>query len=155
MNLKRRQLLSLLAALPALPIATQALAQSREIWSVQQAHEALLEDRIRLLDIRSPGEWNETGVARGAWPVSMHNTRFPRRLGVARKLAETRPIALICATGNRSGLVARALRLAGHDGYIDVSEGMLGSRRGPGWIQAGLPIVSIDEALASLPDALA
>ena len=155
MSLKRRQFLTLLAALPALPIATVALAQSRDIWSVQQAHAALLEDRIRLLDIRTQGEWHETGVARGAWPVSMHTTRFPKRLGVARELAEHRPIALICATGNRSGLVTRALRLAGHDHFINVSEGMLGSRRGPGWIKAGLPIVSIDDALAALPDALA
>ena len=154
MSLKRRQFLTLLATLPTLPITAVALAQNRVIWSVQQAHAALLEDQIRLLDIRSQGEWRETGVARGAWPVSMHNTRFPKRLLTARELAENRPIALICATGNRSGSVVRALRLVGYDGFIDISEGMLGSRLGPGWINAGLPVVSIDDALAALPDAL-
>ena len=153
MNLKRRQFLTLLATLPALPIAA-ALAQSRDIWSVQQTHAALLEDRIRLLDIRSQDEWRETGVARGAWPISMHDTRFPKRLSVARELAKNRPIAVICATGSRSGSVTRALQLAGHDGFINVSEGMLGSRLGPGWIKAGLPVISIDDALAALPDVL-
>ncbi len=154
MTLKRRQFLTLLATLPSLPIATVAWAQSRDIWSVQQAHAALLEDQIRLLDIRSQGEWRETGVARGAWPVSMHDRRFPERLFAARELAENRPIALICAIGGRSGSLMRALRRADYDGFIDVSEGMLGSRLGPGWIKAGLPIVSIDDALATLPDAL-
>ena len=153
MNLKRRQFLALLAALPALP-ATVALAQSRDIWSVQQAHAALLKDRIRLLDIRSQDEWRETGVARGAWPISMHDRQFPKRLSVARELAKNRPIALICATGGRSRTVVRALQLAGHDGFINVSEGMLGSRLGPGWIKAGLPVISIDDALAALPDVL-
>ena len=72
----------------------------------------------------------------------------------ARDLAENRPLALICATGIRSASVLRALRLAGYDDFIDVSEGMLGSDRGPGWIKAGLPVVPIDQAWAALPKAL-
>ena len=155
MNHKRRQCLAFIAALPALPVSKMALAQSRDAWSVQQIHAALLEDRIRLLDIRTRKEWRDTGVASGAWPVSMHNTRFPGRLSIARKLAGDRPIAMICATGTRSGMVTRALRLAGHEGFINVPEGMLGSRLGPGWIKASLPVMSIEEALAALPDGLA
>ncbi|MDE0411219.1 MAG: rhodanese-like domain-containing protein [Gammaproteobacteria bacterium] len=155
MNQKRRQFLALLAALPTLPISKVVLAQSPGTWSVHQAHAALLEDRVRLIDIRTRGEWRDTGVAKGAWPVSMHNTRFPGRLSIARELAGDRPLALICATGTRSGLVTRALRLAGHERFINVPEGMLGSGSGPGWVKAGLPVVSIDEALAALPDTLA
>lgn len=154
MNRTRRQLLLLLALAPALPASTVSLAQNRNVWSVKQAYTALQEDRIRLLDIRSPKEWHETGIAQGAWPVSMHDMKFMARLGAARELAEGRPIALICATGNRSGLVARALRMAGHDDLIDVSEGMLGSGAGPGWIRSGLPVISIHEALAAIPSAL-
>ena len=154
MNRTRRQLLLLLALGPALPASTICLAQNRNVWSVRQAYTALQEDRIRLLDIRSPKEWRETGVAQGAWPVSMHDIRFTTRLGTARELAESRPIALICATGNRSGLVTRALRMAGHDDLVDVPEGMLGSSAGPGWIKAGLPVVSMDDALAALPGVL-
>lgn len=154
MNRTRRQLLLFLALTPALSASTVSLAQNRNVWSVKQAHEALQEDRIRLLDIRSPKEWRETGVAQGAWPVSMHDMKFMARLRAVRELAESRPIALICATGNRSGLVTRALHMAGHDGLIDVSEGMLGSRAGQGWIRSGLPVVSIDDALAAMPSAL-
>ncbi len=155
MNFRRRRFLALLASLPALPAATAAPAENSDIWTVQQAHAELLEDRIRLLDIRSYGEWRETGVAQGAWPVSIHHWRFIERLFTARELAENRPLALICATGIRSGSVRRALQLAGYGGFIDVSEGMLGSDRGPGWIKAGLPVVPLEDAWAALPKALA
>ncbi|MEC9104216.1 MAG: rhodanese-like domain-containing protein, partial [Pseudomonadota bacterium] len=46
------------------------------------------------------------------------------------------------------------LMRAGYTGYADISEGMLGSGAGPGWIAAGLPVVPLDAALASLPEAL-
>lgn len=154
MNLRRRQFLALLTALPVLPAATAAPEENPTVWTVQQAHAELLEDRIRLLDIRSLGEWRETGVAQGAWPVSIHHWRFVERLFTARDLAENRPVALICATGIRTGSVMRALRLADHAGFIDVSEGMLGSDRGPGWIKAGLPVVPMEDAWAGLPKAL-
>lgn len=155
MNFRRRQFLALLSALPVLPAATAATEESSTIWTVQKAHAELLEDRIRLLDIRSLGEWRETGVAQGAWPVSIHHWRFVERLFTARNLAKNRPVALICATGIRSGSVMRALRLASYDGFIDVSEGMLGSDRGQGWIKAGLPVVPMEDAWAALPKALA
>jgi len=151
MNFERRTILAMLAAFPAQSLASAAQAQSREIWSVQQAHTALLEDRLRLLDIRSRDEWRETGVAQGAWLVSMHEGGFQQRLFATRQLAAGRTIALICATGGRSGAVTQALRQAGYEGFVDVSEGMLGSRIGPGWIAAGLPVVSMDEALGALP----
>ena len=48
----------------------------------------------------------------------------------------------------------RALRMASYDGFIDVSEGMLGSERGQGWIKAGLPVVPMEDAWAALPKAL-
>lgn len=155
MNFRRRQFLVLLSALPVLPAATAVPAENSTIWTVQQAHAELLEDRIRMLDIRSLGEWRETGVAQGAWPVSIHHWRFVECLFTARDLAENRPVALICATGTRTGSVMQGLRLAGHDGFIDVSEGMLGSDRGPGWIEAGLPVVPMEDAWAALPKALA
>lgn len=154
MYFNRRHIVVMLAAIATQPIATQTFAQTRDVWSVEQAQAALLENKIRLLDIRSRGEWRETGVAQGAWLVSMHEKRFPERLFAVGELAEGRTVALICATGGRSGAVLRALRDAGHEDYVDVSEGMLGSSVGPGWIATGLPIVSMKEALVALPAAL-
>jgi rhodanese-related sulfurtransferase len=131
-----------------------SFAQTREIWSVAETYAAMQKDQLRLIDIRSRQEWSDTGVAAGAWPISLHEDRFPERLFAARSLADERPVALICATGGRSGHVLRSLRQGGYQGYIDVSEGMLGSSAGPGWISEGLPIIDVANALASLPETL-
>ncbi len=154
MKLTRRHTLTMLAFLPAQGFLTAAVAQSRDVWTAVEAFDALLQDQIRMLDIRSPEEWQKTGVAEGAWPVSLHEERFPERLFAARDLAETRAVALICATGGRSGSVMASLRKSGYESFIDVSEGMLGSRQGPGWIKAGLPIVTVQEAISALPSTL-
>ena len=126
-------------------------AQQAEIWSAKDAHDSLINDLIRLVDIRSREEWADTGVAQGAWPISLHEDRFPERLFAARGVADGRPVAMICATGGRTGYLMRSLREAGYSGFIDVSEGMLGSPRGPGWIAEGLPTVSSVDALKDLP----
>ncbi|WP_300514253.1 rhodanese-like domain-containing protein [Aliiroseovarius sp.] len=154
MTLDRRHILALLAALPAQVMANSALAASDDVWSATRAFDALLQDRLRMLDIRTPEEWRETGVAQGAWPVNLYDERFPERLFKARELAEGRPVALICRTGGRSGGVMASLRESGFPGFVDVSEGMLGSAAGPGWIKTGLPVVTAQEALSSLPEAL-
>ncbi|AML53398.1 rhodanese-like domain-containing protein [Falsihalocynthiibacter arcticus] len=154
MQLNRRTLLGFIAALPAATFAPITFAQNREVWSVSEAYEALQLDEILLLDIRSPQEWAETGVAQGAWPVSLHEEGFSERLMAARTLAQDRPVALICATGGRSGAVYKNLKAAGYENFIDVSEGMHGSSAGAGWINTGLPIVTIEEAQAALPDDL-
>lgn len=137
--------------LTALPLR----AQSDSIWSAAQAFEALIADRIRLVDIRSRGEWTQTGVAEGAWPISLHEPRFLLRLLAAQAHAEDRPVAVICAVGGRSNVVLKGMLDAGYDGIIDVSEGMMGSPLGPGWIAGGYPVVSVDAALAALPTELA
>ena len=143
------------AAVAVLAPPSVLWAQQSEIWSVKDAHDSLINDLIRLVDIRSREEWADTGVAQGAWPISLHEDRFPERLFAARKVADGRPVAMICATGGRSGYVLRSLREAGYSGFIDVSEGMLGSPRGPGWIAEGLPTVSSEVALKGLPADLA
>ena len=148
----RRQLVTALVGTAAMPSILSA--QTSDIWSAGQAYEALIADQIRLIDVRSRAEWDETGVAEGAWAISLHEDRFPERLFAARELADGRPVALTCATGGRSGSVMRSLRQAGYTGFIDVSEGMLGSSLGPGWIATGLPVVDMETALAALPESL-
>lgn len=151
-SVSRRRLIIAGACAIAAPAVLQA--QQRDVWSADQAWVALASGRLGMLDVRTREEWRETGVAEQAWPVSMHEEGFQERLFAARSLAGDNPVALICAMGGRSGYLLRTLRNAGYSGYVDVSEGMLGSRAGPGWIARGLPIVPIDEALASLPPRL-
>lgn len=53
-----------------------------------------------------------------------------------------RPVALICARGVRSDRTSTRLADAGFTQIIDVPEGMLGSRAGPGWLERGLPVTA-------------
>lgn len=150
---RRRVLLGLAAASLSLA-ASRGVAQQRMIWSAREAYDGLLSDTLRVIDVRTRKEWQETGVGAGVWPISMHEDGFPDRLFAARDLAGGRGIGLICATGGRSAALLDALAQAGYAGFYDISEGMLGSPRGPGWVALGLPVVTFDAALASLPDDL-
>lgn len=149
---RRAVLIGGAAALIGAPVLLGA--QQADIWSASDAHDALSGDLIRLIDVRSREEWVETAVAQGAWPISLHEERFAERLSKSKAVADGRPVAVICATGGRSGYVLRSLQQRGYDGFIDVSEGMLGSSKGPGWIASGLPVVSIEDALEALPPTL-
>jgi len=151
-RLYRRHFLALVAGISVMPGLARAV--TRDIWSAQEVADALEDDAISLIDVRSRAEWTETGLAKGAWPVSMHERGFEQRLFAARDLSVEKPVALICATGGRSARLLAALKRAGYQGFIDVSEGMLGSRRGSGWIARGLPITDLGTALAALPEAL-
>jgi len=127
-------------------VSTPALAQSM-IWSAPEAQNAMENDQVLMLDIRSPGEWDETGIAQGALPVSMHTPDFSTNLTRILAQSNGRKIALICATGGRTEYVIKVLEKNGISGLVDVSEGMIGNQRGPGWIARGLPVVDKAAAL--------
>ncbi len=93
-----------------------------------------------LVDIRLPSEWRQTGVGVNAHAITMHQSiyKFVDQLKIAG--GNSRPIALICAEGVRSAAMQRALQQYGFKGIIDVREGMVGSKAGPGWIKSGLPV---------------
>lgn len=148
----RRHFILLAPALVMVPYSVTAA--TRKVWSAVEASDALAQGEISLIDIRSRDEWMDTAVAKDAWPISMHEPRFEQRLFAAPNLSGEKPIALICATGGRSGHLLSALKQAGYMGFIDVSEGMLGSPKGPGWIARGLPVTDTEAALASMPDTL-
>jgi rhodanese-related sulfurtransferase len=100
----------------------------------------LSDKQLILVDIRRPDEWAETGIARGAQPLDMREADFVEQLDHLVAGNRAAPIALICARGVRSRRLAAKLTEAGFTGVLDVSEGMLGSAAGPGWIARGLPL---------------
>nr|WP_295398978.1 rhodanese-like domain-containing protein [uncultured Thiocystis sp.] len=101
---------------------------------------------LTLIDIRTPMEWRQTGVAPLALRIDMQNPKGPE--GFADKVLtavqgdKSAPIAIICRTGNRSGYMQQELMARGFSNVYNVSEGMVGSKAGPGWIRRGLPIES-------------
>lgn len=119
--------------------AHAAAGEPRRI-TVQQAHDMAASGDILLVDVRSPVEWRETGLAKGAHAISMHLPDFMQRLEALTGGDKSTPLALICARGARSGVMSGELVRRGYRDIIDVPEGMLGSARGPGWLKAQLPI---------------
>ncbi len=144
---RRRFLAVALAAGGAgvLASAQPVLAQSSEgkgyeTMEADQAHAAAIAGEIVLVDIRTPPEWQQTGIGEGAIALDMRDPDFVRSLVALRQKYEDRPIALICRTGNRSGYVVSTLAEQGFPGLVDVAEGMAGGPNGTGWINRGLPV---------------
>ncbi|RMD89909.1 MAG: rhodanese-like domain-containing protein, partial [Alphaproteobacteria bacterium] len=96
-----------------------------------------------LIDLRTPAEWRETGVATNAVTLDFNasggGTSFVGQVLALVDGDRSRPVALICARGNRSGRAWRLLHDAGFGDVKDVAEGMLGNDLGPGWLGRGLP----------------
>jgi len=110
----------------------------------EDAYQQMTERRLTIIDVRDPSEWLQTGIGRGVEPISMH-----RRDGVEgfiEAVKETvnydlsRPVALICATGNRSRAMQFELLDAGFLSVFDIAEGMQGGFTEKGWIAKGLPV---------------
>ncbi|WP_254694272.1 rhodanese-like domain-containing protein [Sulfitobacter sp. SK012] len=138
--------LAVLVAALVLFITTAVVFAQPPKMSAIEAHSATLNGDLIILDIRSPGEWAETGVAKGAWPVTMHSPNFGPNLQSIIERYPNRSLALICATGGRSDHVATVLEQNGLSGVIDISEGMSGNGIAPGWISRNLPIVDVTVA---------
>jgi len=109
-----------------------------------EAHKAAMDKKLVFIDIRSPQEWQKTGIATSAHPVSMHQKGFLQKLDKLLDGNKSKKIALICATGSRSAYIQKELIKRGYNNAISVAEGMLGGPNGKGWIPRGLPTKKIN-----------
>ncbi|MDP1904753.1 MAG: rhodanese-like domain-containing protein [Pseudomonadota bacterium] len=119
-----------------------AAARAEPDLSAPDALAAARAGKLTLIDIRTPAEWRETGVAPGAGRVDFY--RGPEVL-VPYLLLEVKgdrnaPIGLICRTGNRTTHAQKYLQSIGFTQVYNVKEGMKGSTAGPGWLKRGLPV---------------
>lgn len=140
----------LLAVLLGAAVALSSTARAGNIVSAPATLAAVKNGDITLVDVRSPGEWRRTGVARGAKTVTIHNRRGIKAFVAAMVKAvggdKSKPVALICASGVRSARAERILTAAGFTNLQNVSEGMLGRPdAGPGWLKRGLPVTPCPE----------
>lgn len=126
------------ATLAALFIALPAFAS--QLMSPTEVHDLSLAGKVALVDIRTPQEWAETGVADVATPVDMTASDFVPKLKQVIADNPGKRLAFICRTGNRSSHIVAALEQAGLKDLIDVAGGMAGKGANPGWIGSGLPV---------------
>lgn len=149
-----RRFLSVLAGVAAAILGAgpqAALAEGAEVGILKPAaaYEAVQQGEIILIDIRRPDEWAATNVAEGAIGLDMRAEDFVPTLVTLRRANPEMPIALICRTGARTEYVTKTLAAQGFPGLVDVREGMVGGRHGPGWLKAGLPTYEGSQALVN------
>jgi hydroxyacylglutathione hydrolase len=99
--------------------------------TVPELHERWARDRgsIQILDVRERTEW-DAGHIPGALHVPYHDLHeFPAGLDRAR------PVAAVCASGQRSAVAASLLLRAGAERVVHVVDGGVGT-----WADAGWPM---------------
>lgn len=107
-------LLLLAAAMVAL--AVHQLVLARPGMPLADAKAALAAGTAVLVDVREPGEWSATGVAKQAALLPFSDLRGDRaRWRPFLEEHRGRRLLLYCASGARSGLAARTLRGEGFD----------------------------------------
>lgn len=105
-----------------------------------EAHKMAADKSLILVDIRTAGEWMKSGLPEGAVGLTVTGPEFVDKLLELMGGDKDHPVALICATGNRSAQVQNYLVANGFTQIADVNEGMMGNpMSGPGWIIRGLP----------------
>jgi rhodanese-related sulfurtransferase len=131
-------------ALATLLLVTACSSQAGPELTAPEAQQGAAAGALTLIDIRTPGEWRQTGVAQGARRIDMRQPGGAKAFIAAVEQAvggnKEAPVALICRTGNRSGVMQEALTQAGFTHVYNVREGMAGSGAGPGWVRRGLPV---------------
>ena len=118
-------LAALLSAMPAFAV---------EMMTPKQVSAEVEAGRAVLIDIRTPPEWAETGVAQSAKPIDMTSAAFVTDLKTAIAENPGKKLAFICRSGNRSGQLTAQLEAAGLTDIIDVAGGT------NAWITEGLPV---------------
>ncbi len=141
---RRAPMAGFMMLMGTLALASFAAAGEGGVIAADAAAERAAAGEILVIDVRSPGEWRQTGVAKGARRVTIHDpgglAGFVEAVKAAVAGDLTRPIAVICAIGNRSTLAQRLLAKAGFTRVLNIKEGMLGGPNGPGWLPRGLPV---------------
>jgi rhodanese-related sulfurtransferase len=119
-----------------------------EIVSVgNEQLKALIKQGTPVVDLRTAGEWRQTGVVKGSQLITLFDEQgradpaaWARQ--VDKVAAAGKPVILICRTGNRSGVAAQMLEQSGRKGTIyNVKAGI------SSWVGEGQTVVSVQENL--------
>lgn len=100
---------------------------------------------LAIIDVRTPGEWRQTGTPVGAKTADWNNPdgadAFVAEVLKAAGGNKSAPLGLICRSGNRSARAVALLESRGFTNVSNITEGMGGSGGGPGWLRRELPVV--------------
>lgn len=89
----------------------------------------LIDSKIKIVDIRTVGEWKETGLIKNSIPIEFFDQSghydvkaFMQKFQA--KVKPNEPVALICNTGSRTKLVSEFLSKYYHYNVIDLQGGI-------------------------------
>ncbi len=98
-------------------------------YSLEPYSKSLAQKKVPIVDIRTVGEWKESGIIKGAIPIQFFNEQgkydipaFLKALNAS--VDTTKPFALICHTGSRTKMVAQFLSDELKYKVIDIQGGM-------------------------------
>ncbi|MFT7824657.1 MAG: rhodanese-like domain-containing protein [Sulfurimonas sp.] len=91
-------------------LLTLASAELKHVW----ASKDFLKHEIKIIDIRTPPEWKETGIVEGSYTIMFFDERgrfdIPKFLNeLNRVVKKDEQFALICRTGSRTMEVSKFL----------------------------------------------
>ncbi len=112
--------------LTLLILAASLMAELKHEYLSQK----LIDSKIPIVDIRTPGEWKETGVVKNSIPIMFFNEQggydvnaFLTELNA--KVDTTKEFAIICRTGSRTAVIADFLSKQLHYNVVNVKDGII------------------------------
>jgi rhodanese-related sulfurtransferase len=90
----------------------------------------ILNSKIPIVDIRTPSEWKESGLLKGAIPITFFDEQGAYNVDafvaeLNKKVDTKKPFALICRTGSRTTMVANFLSKEFNYQIINLQGGMM------------------------------
>jgi len=95
----------------------------------QPIDQKLVDSKIKIIDIRTPGEWKTTGVVKGSIPIMFFDEQGNYNLEsflaeLNKKVKKNERFAIICNSGNRSQVLGTYLgRQMGYN-VVDLQGGI-------------------------------
>jgi len=97
-------------------------AQGQSNIDLSKTEQLLKTDKtIQLIDLRTPGEIQRTGIIAGAQVINYNSPDFKQQIG---KLDKNRPVLLYCASGGRSGAAVSTVKGLGFKTVYNYTGGM-------------------------------
>lgn len=83
-------------------------------YTAQPIDQKLIDSHIKIIDIRTPGEWKSTGLVKGAIPIMFFDERGNYNIDaflneLNKKVKKNERFALICNSGSRSHVLGSYL----------------------------------------------
>jgi rhodanese-related sulfurtransferase len=98
-------------------------------YIAQPIDQKLIDSNIKIIDIRTPGEWRSTGLVKGSIPIMFFDERGSYNLDsfleeLNKNIKSGERFALICHTGSRSKILGTYLGKKMGYNVIDLSGGI-------------------------------